>query len=87
MKVNWKNFHVYSDIAKRQEIPVENPQEQVANAILQQGQGIAAYVLAEKVYKDDGETVYDEKEGRVIESLTTTLPAMWAVALRDVIKR
>ncbi len=77
---------MYADIAKRQEIPVENPQEQVANAILQQGQGIAAYVLAEKVYKDDGETVYDEKEGRVIESLTTTLPAMWAVALKDIIE-
>lgn len=87
MKIDWKKFHLYADIAKRQEVPVENPQEQVANAILQQGQGIAAYVLAEKVYKDDGETVYDEKEGRVIESLTTTLPAMWAVALRDVIKR
>lgn len=86
MKIDWKKFHVYADIAKRQEIPVENPQEQVANAILQQGQGIAAYVLAEKVYKDDGETVYDEKEGRVIESLTTTLPAMWAVALKDIIE-
>ena len=87
MKIDWNNFHLYGDIAKRQEIPVENPQEQVANAILQQGQGIAAYVLAEKVFKDKGETVYDEKEGRVIESLTTTLPAMWAVALRDVINR
>ena len=77
---------MYADIAKRQEVPVENPQEQVANAILQQGQGIAAYVLAEKVFKDDGETVYDEKEGRVIESLTTTLPAVWAVALKDIIE-
>lgn len=86
MKIDWKKFHVYADIAKRQEVPVENPQEQVANAILQQGQGIAAYVLAEKVYKDDGETVYDEKEGRVIESLTTTLPAVWAVALKDIIE-
>ncbi|MBO5625345.1 MAG: hypothetical protein J5953_06095 [Prevotella sp.] len=86
MKIDWKKFHVYADIAKRQEVPVENPQEQVANAILQQGQGIAAYVLAEKVYKDNGETVYDEKEGRVIESLTTTLPAVWAVALKDIIE-
>ncbi|MBP3219253.1 MAG: hypothetical protein J6M37_02125 [Prevotella sp.] len=86
MKIDWKKFHVYADIAKRQEVPVENPQEQVANAILQQGQGIAAYVLAEKVFKDDGETVYDEKEGRVIESLTTTLPAVWAVALKDIIE-
>ena len=36
--------------------------------------------------KADGETVYDEKEGRVIESLTTTLPAVWAVALKDIIE-
>ncbi len=86
MKIDWKKFHVYADIAKRQEVPVENPQEQVANAILQQGKGIAAYVLAEKVFKDDGETVYDEKEGRVIESLTTTLPAVWAVALKNIIE-
>ena len=59
--------------------------EQVANAILQQGQGIAAYCLAEKVYKDKGETEYSDKEGAVINSLMETLPAMWAVALRDVI--
>lgn len=85
MKIDWNKFHLYGDIAKRQEIPVENPQEQVANAILQQGQGIAAYCLAEKVYKDNGETEYSDKEGAVINSLMETLPAMWAVALRDVI--
>lgn len=85
MKLNWKNFHLYGDIAKQQEIPVENPQEQVANAILQQGQGIAAYVLAEKVYKDDGKAEYSDKEGAVIGRLTETLPAMWAMALKEVI--
>ena len=85
MKIDWNNFHLYGDIAKRQEIPVENLQEQVANTILQQGKGIAAYVLAEKVFKDNGETEYSDKEGAVINSLTETLPAMWAVALRDVI--
>jgi len=86
MKIDWKRFHLYADIAKRQEVPVENPQEQVANVILQQEKGIAAYHLADKVYKDDGSTVYDEKEARVIESLTATLPAMWAVALKDIIE-
>lgn len=85
MKIDWNKFHLYGDIAKRQEIPVENLQEQVANTILQQGQGIAAYVLAEKVFKDNGETEYSDKEGAVINSLTETLPAMWAVALRDII--
>lgn len=64
---------------------MENLQEQVANTILQQGKGIAAYVLAEKVFKDNGETEYSDKEGAVINSLTETLPAMWAVALRDII--
>lgn len=85
MKIDWNKFHLYGDIAKRQEIPVENLQEQVANTILQQGKGIAAYVLAEKVFKDNGETEYSDKEGAVINSLMETLPAMWAVALRDVI--
>lgn len=85
MKINWGEFRVYADIAKRQEVPVECPQEQIANAILQGGQGIAAYSLATKVYEDNGETEYSDKEGAVIGSLTETLPAMWAVALRDVI--
>ena len=85
MKIRWNEFRLYADIGKKNEIPVENPQEQVANAILQQGQGIAAYCLAEKVYKDNGETEYSDNEGAVINSLMDTLPAMWAVALRDVI--
>jgi hypothetical protein len=83
MKINWNKFHVYADIAKRQEIPVENPQEQVANVILQQEKGIAAYHLADKVYKDNGETVYEGREAEVINRLTGTLPAFWAVALKE----
>ena len=37
MKIDWNKFHLYGDIAKRQEIPVENPQEEVANFILGNG--------------------------------------------------
>lgn len=85
MKIDWNNFRLYADIAKKQEIPVECPQEQVANAILQSGQGIAAYDLAQKVYRDKGGTEYDEKEEKVVRKLTETLPTMWAVALREVI--
>lgn len=85
MKLNWNNFHVYGDIAKNNELPVENPQEQVANAILQQGQGIAAYALAQKVYADKGETEYDDKEAAVVNLLTDTLPTIWAAALKGII--
>lgn len=85
MKINWKQFRLYADIAKKQEVPVENVQEQVANAILQQGQGIAAYALAQKVYADKGETEYDDKEAAVINRLTDTLPTIWAAALKGII--
>lgn len=85
MKINWNNFHLYGDIAHKQEIPVECPQEQLANAILQQGQGIAAYDLASKIYRDKGETEYDEKEADAISKLLNTLPSLWAVALKEAI--
>lgn len=85
MKLDWNKFHVFADVAKRNELSVENPQEEIANAILRQGQGIAGYVLAEKVYGDKGEADYDEKEAKVINSLTETLPSMWAVALKETI--
>ena len=86
MKINWKQVRLYADIAKKQEVPVENVQEQVANAILQQGRGIVAYHLADKVYKDNGDAEYTEKEAAEIERLTETMPAMWAVALKDIIE-
>lgn len=85
MKLNWNNFHLYGDFAKKNELRVENPQEQMANAILDNGRGIAAYDLAQKVYNDKGDTEYNDKEGRVIEGLLQTLPTKWAIALNDII--
>lgn len=86
MKLDWNNFHIYGDVAKKNELTVENPQEEIANAILEMGRGIAAYDLAQKVYNDNGDTEYNEKEGGVIEGLLQTLPTIWAVALRDIIR-
>lgn len=84
MKIDWTRFHLYGDIGRKQEIPMEvSPQEQVANAILGQGKGIAAYSLADKVYKDKGETVYEGREAEVINRLIETLPTIWAVALKE----
>lgn len=85
MKLNWNNFHLYGDIGRRHEIPVENPQEVIANAILQNLHGIAAYDLAQKVYNDKGETEYNGKEASVIKQFADTLVTMWAVALNKII--
>lgn len=85
MKLNWNNFHLYGDFMRKNELRVENPQEEIANAILDMGRGIAAYHLADKVYNDKGDTEYNDKEGRVIEGLLQTLPTKWAIALQDII--
>ena len=85
MKLNWNNFHLYGDFVKKNELRVENPQEQMANAILDSGRGIAAYDLAQKVYNDNGETEYNDRESAVIEGLLQTLPTKWAIALKDII--
>lgn len=85
MKLNWNNFHIYGDVAKKNELKVENPQEEIANAILQNLHGIAAYDLAQKVYNDKGETEYNGKEASVIKQFADTLVTMWAVALNKII--
>lgn len=85
MKLDWTNFHVYADIANKEELHVENPQEVIANAILQNLHGIAAYDLAQKVYNDKGETEYNGKEASVIKQFADTLVTMWAVALNKII--
>ena len=85
MKLNWNNFHLYGDFMRKNELRVENPQEQMANAILDSGRGIAAYDLAQKVYNDKGDTEYNDRESAVIEGLLQTLPTKWAIALKDII--
>ena len=85
MKLDWNNFHLYGDFMRKNELRVDNPQEQMANAILDSGRGIAAYHLADKVYNDKGETEYNDRESAVIEGLLQTLPTKWAIALQDII--
>lgn len=83
MIINWNDFHVYADIARQKEVKVDNPQEQIANAILQQGHGIESYSLAQKVFQDCGVTVYSEKEMAEIKKVIQALPTIWAVALKE----
>lgn len=85
MKLDWKNFHLYGDVMKKYELPVDNPQEQIADAIYDQGHGAATVDLCLKVLHDEGETEYSEKEAAVIKRLTETLSTRWAVALKDII--
>lgn len=86
MKIKWNEFHLYGDIGRRQEIPVENPQEEVANFILGNGHGIAAYDLAQKIYNDKGDVEYNAKEAAVIKGLQENMRTAFAVALKEVIE-
>lgn len=86
MKIKWNEFHLYGDIGRRQEIPVENPQEEVANFILGNGHGIAAYDLAQKIYNDNGDVEYNAKEAAVIKGLQENMRTAFAVALKEVIE-
>lgn len=85
MKIDFSKFRLYADIKREKELKVENAAEQIADAILQRGQGIAAYDLAQRVYHAAAETQFDEKDEAAITSLLERLPAIWAAALRDAI--
>ena len=86
MKIDFTKFRLYADIKREKEVPVGNAAEQIADIILQQGQGIAAYDLAQRIYHTEEDIVLPEKDAAVINGLLNTLPAMWAAALRDCIE-
>jgi hypothetical protein len=48
-------------------------------------QGIAGYALADKVYKDNGDAVYEGRDAELINRLMDTLPAPLAIALKEAI--
>ncbi len=85
MKIDFTKFRLYADIKREKEVPVGNAAEQIADVILQQGRGIAAYDLAQRIYHTEEEIELQEKDAAVVMGLLDTLPTMWAAALRDCI--
>lgn len=67
MKINFKSFPIYTDISHetRESVDVKNS---LANTLYMNVPGIAAHVLAEKIYKAEGEMDLTLEEVSLIKS-------------------
>ena len=64
-KIDFQHFRIANGI--KQDVIVEiDTREQLADVIYNNVNGIAALTLAQKIYKSDGETEYDEREVKVL---------------------
>ena len=64
-KIDFQHFRIANGI--KQDVIVEiDTREQLADVIYNNVNGIAALTLAQKIYKSEGETEYDEREVKVL---------------------
>ena len=64
-KIDFQHFRIANGI--KQDVIVEmDVREQLADVIYNNVSGIAALTLAQKIYKSEGETEYDETEVKVL---------------------
>lgn len=64
-KIDFQHFRIANGI-KQDTIVEIDTREQLANVIYNNVNGIAALTLAQKIYKSEGETEYDESEVKVL---------------------
>ena len=64
-KIDFQHFRIENGI-KNDVIVEMDVREQLANVIYNNVNGIAALTLAQKIYKSEGETEYDEREIKVL---------------------
>ena len=64
-KIDFQHFRIANGI--KNDVIVEiDTREQLADVIYNNVNGIAALTLAQKIYKSEGETEYDEREIKVL---------------------
>ena len=64
-KIDFQHFRIANGI-KQDTIVEIDTREQLADVIYNNVNGIAALTLAQKIYKSDGETEYDDSEVKVL---------------------
>lgn len=64
-RIDFQHFRIANGI-KNDVIVEMDVREQLANVIYNNVNGIAALTLAQKIYKSEGETEYDEREIKVL---------------------
>ena len=67
MKINFEQLKVYTDIAKTN-ATVTNVKVQIADALYQNGFGIAAHALAFKIYQSSGDCELTDEEYALLMS-------------------
>lgn len=65
MKINFEQLKVFTDIAKTN-VAVTNVKVQIADALYQNGFGIAAHALAFKIYNSSGECELTDEEYQIL---------------------
>lgn len=65
MKINFEQLKVFTDIAKTRET-VTNVKVQIADALYQNGFGIANHALAFKIYNSQGECELTDEEYQLL---------------------
>ena len=67
MKIDFEHLKVYTDIAKTN-VTVTNVKVQIADALYQNGFGIASHALAFKIYNSSGECELTDEEYQLLMS-------------------
>ena len=82
MKINFSQFPIYRDIthAVREAVDIR---VSLANTIYMNVPGIAAHVLAEKIYKSDGEAEYSDEEIGLLRSCSALFSGVFVDSFND----
>lgn len=85
MKISFKKFPIYQGISKTSRMACDIS-ESLANCIYSNVPGIAAHVLAEKIYRSEEDTELSVDEIAIVRRVTELLPGMYADSINDHIK-
>ena len=85
MKINFKQFPVYTDITHetREAADVKNS---LANTIYMNVPGIAAHVLAEKIFKSEGEMDLSIEDIELIKSCAPLFSGVFMDSFNDYVE-
>ena len=81
VKINFRQIPIYQGIAKQERVACDIS-ESLANAIYSTVPGIAAHVLAEKIYKN-GEVEMNPEEMAIVRKVTEVLPGQYTDSIND----
>lgn len=86
MKIDFTRFPVYDGIKKERLIAL-NISESLGNGIYMNIPGLKAHLLAEKIYKSDGDVEIDNEEINLLMEASELFPGVLADSVRDYLNK